>query len=187
MRWTLSGGAGSSIQPPLAFTVWVNPGQSEGYYAVAVEYEFHGGGGGGAGAGDEGGSLRDVSVSIPFAAAAEPTVTSFDATYEVGGDRIEWKIGGVDEGSASGSFEFEAQAESDEAFFPMAVRFAMTKAFVDVDVSILLLLLHLSVFHFSPVTSSRKVKLLQFFLCCSIMLFKRLTLTPAHSRSRRLR
>lgn len=138
MRWTLN----SRVEePPLAFTVWVNPGASSGTYSVAVEYEWHGGNNGNDAEPD---ALRDVSVSIPFQ-SAEPTISSFDATYEVGGDSIDWTIGGVDESNASGSFEFEAQADSDAEFFPMAVRFARVRPFVDVDVSFCLLL---SVFFF---------------------------------------
>ena len=128
MRWTLNGRV---EEPPLAFTVWVNPGTSANTYSVAVEYEWHGGKNGNDADAD---ALRDVSVSIPFQ-SAEPTISSFDATYEVGGDSIDWTIGSVDDSSASGSFEFEAQAESDAEFFPMTVRFARVRPFVDVDVS----------------------------------------------------
>ncbi|TIA36190.1 hypothetical protein D6C83_06644 [Aureobasidium pullulans] len=49
-------------------------------------------------------------------------------------------IGDVDDTNATGSFEFEAQAESEAEFFPMSVRFAKTRPYVDVDVSSVTLL-----------------------------------------------
>ena len=65
----------------------------------------------------------------------EPTIPSYDAVYEVSGDSIDWNIGTINQDNSSGSFEFEAQADSDSAFFPLTVRFLKTKPFVDVDVS----------------------------------------------------
>ncbi len=123
MRWKLGG---KIEDPPISFTVWVNPGDA-GSFNVAVEYEWAGGD-----------PLRDVTVTIPFG-SSEPSVSSYDAVYEVSGDSLDWTIGTVDEDSANGSFEFEAQAENDGDFFPMSVRFMKTKPFVDVDVSTIFL------------------------------------------------
>jgi len=78
--------------------------------------------------------LKDVTVIIPYA-TSEPAVSSFDATYEVSGDSLEWTIGLVDDSNATGSFEFEAQAGDENEFFPMQVKFGKTKPFIDVDVS----------------------------------------------------
>jgi len=124
MRWryqTPAGGAGATL--PITFTCWVSEG-SAGTWSITVEYEL---------TGDD--ALHDVTVAIPFA-GSEPQVGSFDAQYEVAGDALEWHIGTVDENTANGSFEFEAEADSDEGFFPMSVRFSKTKPFIDVDVSI---------------------------------------------------
>ncbi|MCJ1440241.1 MAG: hypothetical protein MMC23_000724 [Stictis urceolatum] len=122
LRWSASPGSDVTDKLPINFTVWVNKSSDESY-TVTVEYELTGG--------DE---LRDVSVTIPYS-TSEPAVSSFDAMYEVSGDSLEWTIGPVDDANASGSFEFEAQAEDEGEFFPMKVSFSKSKPFVDVDVN----------------------------------------------------
>ncbi|KAI1862463.1 hypothetical protein JX265_009177 [Neoarthrinium moseri] len=121
LRWRASPKVDDPSAVPIQFTVWVNKG-SDGTYGLTVEYELTGG--------EE---LRDVSVNIPYA-TSEPSVSSFDATYDVSGDSLEWSIGTVTADEPSGSFEFEAQADSEEEFFPMQVRFSKTSPFIDVDV-----------------------------------------------------
>ena len=111
----------SSDVLPITFTVWVN--KADDSYTITVEYELTGAD-----------TLRDVVVTIPYT-TSEPAVSSFDAIYEVTGDSLDWTIGVVDESNATGSFEFEAQAEDESEFFPMNVRFSKLKPFVDVDVS----------------------------------------------------
>ncbi|KAH8845201.1 hypothetical protein MCOR27_003715 [Pyricularia oryzae] len=127
LRWMATPKADDTSALPISFTVWVNKG-SDGNCTLTVEYELTGG--------DE---LRDVSVSIPYS-STEPTVSSFDATYEVSGDNLEWAIGTVNEENANGSFEFEAMADDENEFFPMQVRFSKTTPFVDVDISSVTLL-----------------------------------------------
>lgn len=122
LRWRATPKVDDSSALPISFTVWVNKG-SDGSYTLTVEYELTGGD-----------ALKDVSVTIPYA-TSEPTVSSFDATYDVSGDSVEWTIGTVDEDNPSGAFEFEAQADDENEFFPMQVRFSKTTPFVDVDVS----------------------------------------------------
>lgn len=126
MRWRYAAkSSDADVTLPLMLTAWVNEA-SEGAFSVTVEYELSGSD-----------SLRDVVVSIPYG-ASEPSVSSFDAVYEVSGDSIDWNIGAVEAGgeNATGSFEFEAQGEGDGVFFPMQVRFSKTRCFVDVDVSL---------------------------------------------------
>ena len=108
---------------PITFTVWVNKG-SEGNCTVTVEYELTGGD-----------ALKNVSVVIPFS-SAEPSVSSFDAVYEMSGNSLEWSIGSVSEDNPSGAFEFEAPTSDENEFFPMQVRFAKTTPFVEVDVGV---------------------------------------------------
>lgn len=122
MRWRMQAKPGEVNDPPITFTTWVNE-TSTNTYNITLEYELTGGD-----------SLKDVTVVIPYS-TSEPSVSSFDAVYEVSGDSIDWTIGDVDEDNASGSFEFEAQASSEAEFFPMNVRFAKSKPFVEVDVS----------------------------------------------------
>lgn len=122
LRWRATPKVDDSSAVPITFTVWVNKG-SDDTYNITVEYELTGGD-----------SLKDVTVIIPYA-TSEPAVSSFDATYEVSGDSLEWTIGLVDDSNATGSFEFEAQAGDENEFFPMQVKFGKTKPFIDVDVS----------------------------------------------------
>lgn len=121
MKWKLAPKPENVSDPPITFRVWVE--DSGNSFNITVEYELTGGD-----------ALKDVSVTIPYA-TDEPNISSFDAVYEVSGDSIEWNIGAVDEEHASGSFEFEAHAESAEEFFPMRVRFSKTTPFVDVGVA----------------------------------------------------
>lgn len=122
LRWRATPKADDTSAVPITFTVWVNKG-SDDTYNITVEYELTGGD-----------PLKDVTVIIPYA-TSEPAVSSFDATYEVSGDSLEWTIGLVDDSNATGSFEFEAQAGDENEFFPMQVKFGKTKPFIDVDVS----------------------------------------------------
>ncbi|EAU34277.1 hypothetical protein ATEG_05208 [Aspergillus terreus NIH2624] len=123
LRWRVaSSGSDSADILPITFTVWTNKGSES--TTVTVEYELTGSD-----------TLRDVVVTIPYS-TEEPTVSSFDAVYEVSGDSLDWTIGTVDESNASGSFEFEATGDGDEnEFFPMNVRFTKTNPFVEVDVT----------------------------------------------------
>lgn len=123
LRWRVaSSGSDNADILPITFTVWVNKGSDS--TTVTVEYEFTGSD-----------SLRDVVVTIPYG-ASEPTVSSFDAVYEVSGDSLDWNIGTVDDSNASGSFEFESVGDGDEdEFFPMNVRFSKANPFVEVDVT----------------------------------------------------
>jgi hypothetical protein len=123
LRWKVNAKADDSGVLPITFTVWVNKASGDSY-TITVEYELTGSD-----------SLNDVVVAIPFS-TAEPSVSSYDAVYEVMGDSVEWSIGTVDEENSNGSFEFEAQADDESEFFPMNVRFSKTKPFVDVDVSL---------------------------------------------------
>ncbi|KAI5290183.1 hypothetical protein KEM54_002267 [Ascosphaera aggregata] len=119
LRWRVAR-AGDADVLPITFTVWVNKGSTT---TITIEYEYIGSD-----------NLKDVMVTIPFG-TEEPTISTHDAVYEVGGDSLEWHIGTVDEENPSGSFEFESSEAVDEnEFFPMNVRFVKATPFVDVDV-----------------------------------------------------
>ncbi|PGH26531.1 hypothetical protein AJ80_01845 [Polytolypa hystricis UAMH7299] len=122
LRWRVAGTDDSDVLP-ITFTVWVNRGSDT--TTVTVEYELTGSS-----------SLQDVVVTIPFG-SIEPIVTTFDSTYEVTGDSMDWTIGSVDESNATGSFEFESSDPNgdENEFFPMSVRFNKTTPFIDVDVT----------------------------------------------------
>ena len=122
MRWRLAAKPDDVQDPPIKFTVWTSE-LSPNTHSITVEYELTGSD-----------PLKDVTVVIPYS-TSEPSVSSFDAVYEVSGDSIDWTIGDVDESNASGSFEFEAQAQSESEFFPMSVRFSKSRPWVDIDVN----------------------------------------------------
>jgi hypothetical protein len=122
LRWRATAPADTADILPVTFTVWVN--KSDESYTITIEYEL---------TSSAMAPLRDVTVTIPYA-TSEPAVSSFDAIYEVTGDSLEWNIGPIDADNASGSFEFEAQADDEAEFFPMGVRFEMSRPFVEVDV-----------------------------------------------------
>ncbi|KAM0713814.1 hypothetical protein Q7P37_010776 [Cladosporium fusiforme] len=103
VRWRLAAKPDDVQDPPIRFTVWTSE-SSANTYSITVEYELTGSD-----------SLKDVVVSIPYA-TSEPSVSSFDAVYEVSGDSIDWTVGDVDDSNPSGSFEFEAQAGSEDEF-----------------------------------------------------------------------
>ena len=79
LRWRATPKAEDTSVLPIMFTVWVNKG-SEGT-SLTIEYELTGGD-----------PLTDVSVIVPYS-TAEPSVSSYDAVYEVTGDSLEWQIG----------------------------------------------------------------------------------------------
>jgi hypothetical protein len=122
VRWRLNAKPDDVEDPPIRFTVWTSESGS-GNYSITVEYELTGSD-----------ALKDVIVAIPYS-TSEPVVSSFDAVYEVSGDSIDWTIGDVDDSNPSGSFEFEAEAGSEDDFFPISVRFTKSQPWVDIDVN----------------------------------------------------
>lgn len=120
LRWRASPKVDDASACPITFTVWINKEGDK--YNMTVEYELTGSD-----------ALKDVSVIIPYA-GSEPVVSSFDATYDVSGDAVEWTIGNVDGDSPSGSFEFEAESNDENDFFPMTVRFSKSAPYIDVDI-----------------------------------------------------
>lgn len=122
LRWRATPKVDDPTACPITFTVWINKDADK--YSMTVEYELTGGD-----------ALRDVTVAIPYQ-GSEPVVSSFDAAYEVSGDSLEWSIGTVDDSNPNGSFEFEAESNDENDFFPMSVRFTKTSPYIDVDVSL---------------------------------------------------
>lgn len=121
LRWRATPKADDTSACPITFTVWIN--NDGGKYNMTVEYELTGGE-----------PLSDVSVIIPYQ-NSEPVVSSFDAAYEVSGDTVEWNIGSVTDENPNGSFEFEAETNDENDFFPMNIRFSKETPYVDVNVS----------------------------------------------------
>jgi len=121
MRWRLVAKPEEVAEPPIKFTVWTSE-LSANTHSITVEYELSGSD-----------PLKDVVIVIPYS-TAEPSVSSFDAVYEVSGDSIDWTIGDIDDSNPSGSFEFEAQASDEQEFFPMQVRFSKSRPWCEIDI-----------------------------------------------------
>ncbi|KAH8169559.1 adaptor complexes medium subunit family protein [Sarocladium implicatum] len=121
LRWRATPKADDPNACPITFTVWINKDSDK--FNITIEYELTGGS-----------ALQDVSVTVPYQ-GSEPVVSSFDASYEVLGDSLEWNVGNVDEDNPNGAFEFEAETVDENDFFPMAVRFSKVEPYIDVDVS----------------------------------------------------
>lgn len=127
LKWRAAPKAPDASALPITFTAFID-GIGDEPRTITIQYELA--------AGEE---LRDVSVTIPYS-TSEPAVSSFDATYEVAGDSLEWSIGSIDESTSTGEFQFEAQTEDVDEFFPMQVKFSKTRPFIDVDVTSVTLL-----------------------------------------------
>lgn len=124
MRWKLTAKAGEVSDPPLTFTAWVNEG-AQGTYNVTLEYELP----------HDADALTNVVVRIPYP-SSEPSVTSNDTAHDIHDNTIIWNIGSVSADNSTGSFEFEAHADSEGEFFPMDIGFTKSRPYVDVDVSL---------------------------------------------------
>ena len=123
LRWKVTAKPDDTSGLPILFTVWVNKG-SDDTYTITVEYEL-----------GAGGALKDVLLAIPYG-MSDPSVSSSDAKYDILGDSVQWSIGTVDEENSTGSFEFEAEAEDENDFFPMQVNFSKVDPFANMNVSV---------------------------------------------------
>ncbi|KAL2202039.1 hypothetical protein CC79DRAFT_1338142 [Sarocladium strictum] len=126
LRWRATPKVDDTSACPITFTVWINKDADK--FNITIEYELTGGE-----------ALNDVSVVVPYQ-GSEPVVSSFDASYEVLGDTLEWNVGNVDDENPNGAFEFEAETVDENDFFPMVVRFNKATPYIDVDVSSVTLL-----------------------------------------------
>ncbi|KAK9471215.1 uncharacterized protein V1510DRAFT_381439 [Dipodascopsis tothii] len=122
LRWRLATRADDNSLLPLSFNCWLS--QNDGQFDITIEYELLG----------EDDHLKDVIVGIPL--PGEATVNSDDATYEFEDGRLEWHLGELshDLGNASGSFDFSAEGDDENAFFPMGVVYQKVKPFAPVSV-----------------------------------------------------
>lgn len=130
LRWKLSAPHGSNDTKyvPVTFNCWFSR-SDPGFYDVTIEYEV-----------DPSFSdpITDLQLYIPLVTAnahvADPT-----QVWDQFDDHLEWTVPEIQPGGdkMSGSFEFTAEADSEDDFFPMQVRFRVDDAlstFGDVDV-----------------------------------------------------
>lgn len=121
LRWRTTPRLDDPSSVPITFTVWSSK-ISDDSFNMTIEYELTGNN-----------SLSNVSITIPYS-TGEPLISSQDVNYDISEDSIEWSVGWVDELHPTGSFEFESQAGDENDFFPMQVKFANTKPYIDFQV-----------------------------------------------------
>lgn len=121
LRWQLSGkSAEEATLVPLEFHCWfVASEDGSGHLSGIVEYEMV-----------EGytETLSDVKIKIPLM-TGDVSVSSNEQTFNQYDDGLEWVIPEIVPGTdtASGSFEWVAEALSEDDFFPMMVEFEVDK------------------------------------------------------------
>jgi hypothetical protein len=111
LRWKITG---NNVPVPLVFSCWFS--QSDpGFMDVTIEYEVK------PGFEDV---LENVTVRIPLA-SSNAHISDPSLNYGQYDDHIDWIIPVVDPNSdtASGTFEFTAEAEAQDDFFPINVDF----------------------------------------------------------------
>ncbi|KAK9458633.1 uncharacterized protein V1516DRAFT_682200 [Lipomyces oligophaga] len=126
LRWRLAGsGDSASALSPIGFTVWLSPAGAN-MYQVTLEYELQ----------DETAVLDDVVVSIPVSSEVAE-VNSDGENYDHDGDVIHWRISSIsaEADTGSGSFDFTAEADEENDFFPMTVSFRKSTPFAAIDVA----------------------------------------------------
>lgn len=127
LRWRTTPRLDDPSSVPITFTVWSSK-ISDDSFNMTIEYELTGNN-----------SLSNVSITIPYS-TGEPLISSQDVNYDISEDSIEWSVGWVDELHPTGSFEFESQAGDENDFFPMQVKFANTKPYIDFQVKEIIIL-----------------------------------------------
>ncbi|KAK7206293.1 coatomer subunit delta [Myxozyma melibiosi] len=125
LRWRLTGAgdAAGAALAPLGITCWLSDSGAS-TFQVTIEYELRA----------EDAVLENVIITIPIPSEAAE-VNSSDVEYMHEGDHIKWIIPVISEADgASGSFDFTAEADDENDFFPMGVSFRKTTPFAPIDV-----------------------------------------------------
>lgn len=117
LRWQLTGKADDDTLVPLEFHCWFVVGDDGVSLNSIVEYELKG-------SFEE--TLENVVVKIPVP-TSDISVSSTEQTWQQYEDGLEWVIPEIVPGtdSASGSFEWTAEAAEDD-FFPISVEFSVS-------------------------------------------------------------
>lgn len=104
------------VHVPITINSWISESQDPGFMNVTLEYEV---------APDFEGKLQHVEVEVPLA-TPNAHVLDPDAVFEQFDERIVWVIPEASsaEGQSSGSFEFSAEADGEDDFYPMHIRFS---------------------------------------------------------------
>lgn len=129
MRWKITGKADDNRLVPLTFNCWFSQ-QNGSFFEVTIEYEVNS---------SFTETLKNVTVSIPLATTNVHVNDESSDAYTIFDDRLEWIIPEINSQAetASGSFEFLAEADSEDDFFPIPVSFQVEDSLTtygDVDI-----------------------------------------------------
>ncbi|ODQ65998.1 hypothetical protein NADFUDRAFT_82884 [Nadsonia fulvescens var. elongata DSM 6958] len=101
---------------PVSFSCWFSASDS-GFFDVTIEYELNE---------TFQGKLTDVTILIPLMSSnVHVNSDNADQAWNQYDDSIEWVISEISPDNNSGSFEFAAEAEAEEEFYPMSVKFGV--------------------------------------------------------------
>lgn len=113
VKWTVD-----NIKTPITFNVWVSEASDPGFMTVTLEYEvdpaFEG-------------VLENVGVSVPLP-TSNAHVSDPSSVYDQFDDHLVWMLPLVSGADAPVPFEFTAEADTEDDFFPMQVEFTIRDA-----------------------------------------------------------
>ena len=105
-KWT----SDTDVPVPVNISCWVSQGSDPGFFDVTLEYEV---------VPEFEGQIENLAVSVPLpspnAHVADPS-----SKHEQLEDRMVWIVPQTD---SNGSFEFTAEADTEDEFYPLAVSF----------------------------------------------------------------
>ncbi|ANB12584.1 Ret2p [Sugiyamaella lignohabitans] len=114
LRWKVNGKPDDNHLAPVTFNCWFSR-SDPGFFDVTIEYELNP-------LFSE--TLDNLVVTIPLV-SSNAHVSDASLVWDQFDDHLEWIVPVIQPGSdnTSGSFEFTAEADSEEDFFPMNVSF----------------------------------------------------------------
>lgn len=112
VKWSVD-----NVEVPIKVSCWVSEAADPGFVNVTIEYEVV--------ESACSGELENVNIAVPIptsnAHVMDPT-----SNFEQFDDQIIWTIPSAGPGeTATGSFEFTAEADSEDDFYPISVAFSM--------------------------------------------------------------
>lgn len=113
VKWTVD-----NIKVPITFNVWVSEASDPGFLTVTLEYELDP---------EFEGVLENVGVSVPLP-TSNAHVSDPSSVYDQFDDHLVWMLPLVTASDAPTPFEFTAEADSEDDFFPMQVEFTVRDA-----------------------------------------------------------
>ncbi|KAJ8602212.1 hypothetical protein CTAYLR_003642 [Chrysophaeum taylorii] len=114
LRWSLQTSDESMV--PLVINCW--PEDEGDHVNVNIEYTL------------QRGELHNVEITLPC--PAPPHIVSIDGAHSHAGDTLVWSLPMIDSSNASGTLEFNVNADTD-AFFPISLTFESKSLYYDIS------------------------------------------------------